>query len=53
MRTDELIQKIKKNWKVKVICILIAVIIYIICQIAFLDKKSFSVVPQIKNLSNL
>jgi YbbR domain-containing protein len=53
MTIDKFIQKIRENWKVKVICILLAVITYIICQIAFLDRKSFVVVPKIENSSNL
>lgn len=53
MKKDDFIQKIKENWKVKIICILIAVITYLVCQISFLDKKTFAVHPQVINSSNL
>lgn len=53
MKIEKIIQKIKKNWKVKVLCLLVSIVIYIICQIAFLESKSFAVPLRVKNASNL
>lgn len=53
MKTEKIIQKITENWKVKVTCILAAITIYIICQIAFLERRSFAVPLRVKNTSNL
>lgn len=53
MKTEKIIQKITENWKVKVTCILAAIVIYIICQIAFLERRSFAVPLRVKNTSNL
>ncbi len=53
MKIEKIIQKITENWKVKVTCILAAIIIYIICQIAFLERRAFSVPLRVKNASNL
>lgn len=53
MKIENLIKKIKEDWKVKVLCLLVAIVIYIICQIASLERKSFAVPLQVKNSSNL
>ena len=53
MMTETFIQKITENWKVKIFCILGAIIIYVICQIAFLERKFFAVPLHVKNDSNL
>ena len=53
MMNETFIQKITENWKVKIFCILGAIIIYVICQIAFLETKFFAVPLHVKNDSNL
>ena len=53
MMNETFIQKITENWKVKIFCILGAIIIYVICQIAFLERKFFAVPLHVKNDSNL
>ncbi|MCR4790888.1 MAG: hypothetical protein K5839_07400 [Treponemataceae bacterium] len=46
-------QKMIVDWPAKVICLIIAVLLYIVCQITTLDRKSFAVPLEVKNTGTL
>lgn len=48
MNTSKLISKLTENWIAKVVCIAVAILVYIFHQIVALDHKTFTVPLEIK-----
>ena len=53
MTINELKIKIFENWKVKVICLILAIGIYLFVQSISYQKKEYPVILKVKNASNL
>ena len=52
-RLKEFFSKIIENWPAKIICVLLAVLLYVICQISTLDRRTFSIPLEVRNSGNL
>lgn len=53
MNTRQLIDKIMNKWPAKVICLLLAIFLYIFHQVSLVDKKSFVIPLQIIDQGNV
>ena len=49
MNLNDLKYKIPNNWPIKIICLMVAIVIYIFHQVSMLDRKVISVPLQIKS----
>lgn len=41
MKINQLIAKLQENWKVKIVCLVLAIVLYIFHQVYSIEKKSF------------
>ena len=49
MNLNDLKYKITNNWPIKIICLMIAIVIYIFHQVSMLDRKVISIPLEIKS----
>ncbi|MGP1587829.1 MAG: CdaR family protein [Treponemataceae bacterium] len=52
-RSGKFIKNLTENWPAKIVCVLLAVLLYMLCRISTLDKHAFAIPLEVQNTGNL